>query len=421
MTNLESETRELKVNSFKAHGCYKVSKIKEKHSDCQDSYSLSTERCRVAISDGATQSFYSGLWSHILCSLYCTWPKLISYSHWTEWNDAARVRWIEEVNKKLEELKGSGKPSWIECLNGIKLKKDAFATFIGISLEDSYLHGICIGDSCAMLVRITKETTDNEGFREAISIIRTFPGLWKHSFDSRTTGLSSYNSDLNHLPEFFQIPVPLEKNKYRILLMTDALAQYVLDREGEGTSIIHTLLSIGTQEEFAQYIDKCRETGLANDDTTLVVVEVTDSKVSSELGMRQDNIGRINSIPIDDPQVHEECANDTNQDPPYQSLQPSLVELPHALPPSTLRAEEAKTSASEIHNQQDSCILSQANISSNESEQISLPQTEIPSQSASGYVNLLNNAEARPNDSAPDNEKRLTSRSVSLPFPEKKN
>jgi len=420
MSNPEAVSTERQVNTFKAHGCYKVSKIKEKYSDCQDSYSLSTESSRVAISDGATQSFYSGLWSQILCSLYCSWPKLISHSEWTEWNDVARARWIEEVNRKLGELKESGKPSWIECLNGIKIKKDAFATFIGISLDDSYLHGICIGDSCAMLVRITKEDPKKENCCEAPSIIRIFPGLWHHSFDSRTSGLSSYNSDFHHLPEFFDIPVPVEKSDYRILLMTDALAHFVIDMEEKGMSILSSLLSLSTQEEFAQYVDECRKTGLANDDTTLVVVEITDTADSSALGMGQGGIDHLRSLAITDPQVQERFVDAIHQDSVCQ-LQSSVDPLPLALPPSSLDAVEANTIISEIHSKQESYTLSQATISSNESDQELQSENEIPDQSATDFLNPPDKAEARLLDSSLDKDKKPSSRSISLPFEGKKN
>lgn len=369
MIILEAAPTERPSNFFKAHGCYKVSKIKEKDSDCQDSYSLSTERSRVAISDGATQSFYSGLWSQILCNLYCSWPKLISHSQWNDWSDAARTQWIEEVNNKLDELKESGKPSWIECLNGIKLKKDAFATFIGISLDDSYLHGICIGDSCAMLVRITKEDPDKEECRESPSVIRILPGLWRHSFDSRTSGLSSYNSELHHLPEFFDIPVPVDKNNYRILLMTDALAHYVIDMEERGMSVVNHLLTLGTQEEFARYVDRCRETGLANDDTTLVVVEITDTSDSSAFEKLQRDIDLAQSFPYNDRQEEEGFADAIIQESNYQSPQLSGKLSSLSLSPGSVGTAETEATNSEIHAKEESCSLSQTNNTLDETDQ----------------------------------------------------
>jgi hypothetical protein len=402
MINPEAASTERPAYIFKAHGCYKVSKIKESPSDCQDSYSLSTERSRVAISDGATQSFYSGLWSQILCNLYCSWPKLISHSQWNDWNDAARSQWIEEVNNKLEELKEAGKPSWIECLNGIKLKKDAFATFIGISLEGSYLHGICIGDSCAMLVRITKKDPDKEECCESPSVIRILPGLWQHSFDSRTSGLSSYNSDLHHLPEFFGIPVPVDKNNFRILLMTDALAHYVIDMEKRGVSVVNHLLSLSTQEEFARYVDRCRETGLANDDTTLVVIEITDAADSSAFEKVQRDIDCTQLFPVNDLREEEGFVDAIIQDSSHQSPQLPGNLSPLALSPDSVGTAETEPTSSEIYAKEASFALSQGNKTLDESDQILHSDYVINEQTAIDSPSRLDDVEARILDSSSD-------------------
>lgn len=415
MINPEAAPTERSSNVFKAHGCYKVSKIKEKDSDCQDSYSLSTDRSRVAISDGATQSFYSGLWSQILCNLYCSWPKLISHSQWSDWNDAARAQWIEEVNLKLGELKDSGKPSWIECLNGIKLKKDAFATFIGISLENSYLHGICIGDSCAMLVKQSPIDPDSEGYQGDYSIIRIFPGLWQHSFDSRTTGLSSYNSESNHLPEFFHIPVPAGKEDYRILLMTDALAHYVIDMEHRGMSIISSLMSLSTEEEFTQYIDECRKTGLANDDATLVIVEITDSANSSELEKEQGGIDHTTSLTTHDLQASEELVDAVKESSIRHSLQPSVNPLPLALPSSSLKSPENRSTDSDVHIEHESSPLSQAHISTDAPKHQLQSENEISDQDIVGYQSPLDKTDAKVLQSKLDNYQRPSPQSINLP------
>jgi hypothetical protein len=422
MTNHEAVSTERQANRFKAHGCYKVSKIKEQYSDCQDSYDLSTEGSRVAISDGATQSFYSGLWSQILCRQYCSWPNLISQSQWTEWSDVARAQWLEQVNEKLEELKKAGKPSWIECLNGIKLKKDAFATFIGISLEDSYLHGICIGDSCAMLVKLAPMDLDSKGCQEDHSIIRIFPGLWQHSFDSRTTGLSSYNSEINHNPEFFDIPVPADKDDYRILLMTDALAHYVIDMESKGTSIINSLISLGTPEEFAQYIDECRETGLANDDTTLIIVEIADNADSSDHENGQEYIDCPISSTSHDLQVKQELVDAENESSIHHSLQPSVNPLPLALTSSSPKSPENRPTDSDVCREQESSPLSPAHISTDETDLQLQSEKEIANQRIADCQSLLDKTDAKPLNSTLEQSKRPSSQSINLPpVPSKKN
>lgn len=202
-----------------------------------------------------------------------------------------------------------------------------------------------------MLVRITKEDPEKEECRESASVIRILPGLWRHSFDSRTSGLSSYNSELHHLPEFFDIPVPVDKNNYRILLMTDALAHYVIDMEERGMSVVNHLLSLSTQEDFARYVDRCRETGLANDDTTLVVVEIVNTTDSTPSDIKHGDFDGTKLPVIDDTHMLDRNAYDNDQDSLIQSNHPSLDRLPHALPSSSYKSTDAKTSISDIYSE----------------------------------------------------------------------
>ncbi len=260
---------------FSIYASYKISKIKEKFSDCQDSYGLSDDKLKIAISDGATQSFYSGPWAQILCNSYCSWPNPLSMQCWTEWLSSAQEKWINNMNQKLVELREQGKPSWIECLNGLEMKKDAFATFIGIRLDSSYIRGMAIGDSCALLIKHAAIDSAETGHSNSFTIVRAFPGLWRNTFSNNTIGLSSYTSYIAHMPEFFDVPIPQDGESYLIVLMTDAMAEYVMKKEMEGSSVVSELLALKNDEQFFEYVSAARNHGLANDDTTLVIAGIT--------------------------------------------------------------------------------------------------------------------------------------------------
>lgn len=261
--------------SFEVECRFRLAKINEDIENCQDYYDSDPNGSRLAIADGATQSFYSGLWARILCGTYCLWPDTISPQNWVKWHESAQASWGKEVNNKLKILKATGKPSWIECQNGLNLKKDAFSTFVGMSLSNGYIRGICIGDSYAMLVRLTTSTQEQDAQTRSVSIIRLFPGTWQHLFGSRTTGLSSYKQDHPHMPEFFDIPIPDDSKSYRILLMTDALAEYTLKMESKGATFISKLLSLASESQFIECISECRKNGLANDDISLIVTRIS--------------------------------------------------------------------------------------------------------------------------------------------------
>lgn len=409
-------------NIFRSHGCFKTPKINEQFSDCQDSYALSTSGSRVAISDGATQSFYSGIWAQTLCDLYCSWPSPISQTQWVEWSSFAQSHWNKQVNEKLDELKKAGRPSWIECLNGLKLKKEAFATFVGITLGDSYLHGICIGDSCAMLVKQTQIDQCNLEYPRGNSIIRIFPGLWQHSFDSRTSGLSSYNSESHHLPEFFDIPIPADKEDYRILLMTDALADYVIKMERKGMSVLSSLLSIGNQDDFARYITESRETGLANDDVTLVIVEIANvDEPLAPIDILKNIEDTISSI-ADSQQAEEEHVDTSNESSGYQPLQPYLEPLPLALPPGSNRTMENRSPETNIHNRQEASPSCHNTNDLYEADEELQSMTKISSQTPTHDQSSSYQSNKKAHDTRLDNNIEASSPTIELPdFSGKKN
>jgi hypothetical protein len=260
---------------FSVHASYKMSKINENFSDCQDCYGFSTDNLGIAISDGATQSFYSGPWAEILCNSYCSRPKPLTPQCWKDWLSKAQNEWIHHIKQKLGELREAGKPSWIECLNGLEMKKDAFATFIGMHLEGLYIRGIAIGDSCGLLIKHSRIDSTDVAQSDRFTIVRAFPGLWKHSFSNNTIGLPSYPKSTAHAPEFFDVPVPQDGESYLVVLATDALAEYIFKKESEGDSIIFDLLTLKSEEKFFEYVTTARNQGLANDDTTLVVASIT--------------------------------------------------------------------------------------------------------------------------------------------------
>lgn len=327
--------------SFQIGACFRLEKINEGIDSCQDYCDYDPKGLRICISDGATQSFYSGLWSHILCTTYCLWPNAISPQNWFSWHQSAQEVWAKEVHNKLQILKTTGKPSWIECQNGLKLKKEAFATFVGISVDSGYIRGMCIGDSYAMLVRLIPDPHKPDAESRQASIIRLFPGTWQHSFGSQTNGLSSYKQGNPHLPEFFDIPIPDDSESYRILLMTDALAEYTLKMESKGLAFITKLLSLNSEIEFAECISECRINGLANDDTSLLIAKIISQ---SDLLHLSEHLSDLNDGILEHPSSLLESSKPDNSLIPLSGS--SLQSLP-ALPSSNdqIAVDHINTSA----------------------------------------------------------------------------
>jgi serine/threonine protein phosphatase PrpC len=64
-------------------------------SGCQDNFQSDTANNCFAIADGATQSFYSSIWSKLLVDYFCENPQ-IDKNNWQEW--------LESINKQYGEF-----------------------------------------------------------------------------------------------------------------------------------------------------------------------------------------------------------------------------------------------------------------------------------------------------------------------------
>jgi hypothetical protein len=243
-------------------------------SDCQDSTGADAHSGRFCISDGATQSFFSNLWSKELCNSFCASASVVNSSNWREWLEAAQVNWHQLVTDRCASLQHEKKVSWIECTNGLSLKKPAYATFLGFSIENDYLKGLSIGDSLAFLLKV-KNAGDDLPETQITAIERIFPGLWNPNFSNRTEGLSSYYADTEHKPEFFEIPIcPSVGSSIWILMMSDALAKYTYKAERKGSSILSDLVQLSSPAQFEQLVSELRASGMDNDDTSLLCIQV---------------------------------------------------------------------------------------------------------------------------------------------------
>ena len=290
-------------------------KRNEHLSDCQDSTGADAHSGRFCISDGATQSFFSNLWSQELCNSFCASASVVNSSNWREWLEAAQVNWHQLVTDRCASLQLEKKVSWIECSNGLSLKKPAYATFLGFSIENDYLKGISIGDSFAFLLKV-KNVGNDLPVNQITTIERIFPGLWNPIFSNRTEGLSSYTADTDHKPEFFEIPIcPSVDSAIWILMMSDALASYTCDAEHKGSSILSDLVQLSSPAQFEQFVGELRANGMGDDDTSLLCIQVerdAQPTISNHLFV------------IDDPAT----ANIQPIDPkPQMPADPSVTEL----------------------------------------------------------------------------------------------
>jgi hypothetical protein len=222
----------------------------------EDAWAANARAGRFAIADGASESSYAALWARLLTETFvglAQWPGMEE-----DWLAAPRRRWAESTG-------GLNLPWYAEA----KQAQGAFATLLGVTAEPGSegrpgkWRALAVGDSCLFRVR---------GGR----LSRAFPVGRSTDFDNRPRLVGSRDGPA----------LKVEKTKGslepgdRLFLMTDALAQWFLDRTERGErpwEVIESLLAdADPPAAFAAWVEDRRDKDdLRNDDVTLLAVGLT--------------------------------------------------------------------------------------------------------------------------------------------------
>lgn len=259
------------MESYVVGASWRVPKMHESMEDCQDSIAFSLENQVFCIADGATQSFQSGLWSRTLTSTFIKERELLYFNNWKQWIEVAQVEWLDSVNKLLLELKAAGKSTWIELANGLAERRPAASTFVGLRIIGKYIHGICLGDSCALFFRLD---SDNSGIHQQIKLVSIYPNKYSDRFTSRAKTFLSYDEYMGNEPSIFQVPVPDDCSF--IILATDSLAEYIIDSL-DGDSLTKEMLKRIISSHHGEFVSQARSEGMKNDDTSLLLIYAESS------------------------------------------------------------------------------------------------------------------------------------------------
>jgi hypothetical protein len=149
------------------------------------------------------------------------------------------------------------------------LNQGAFATFLGLVIEDNKWYAVAVGDSCLFQVRQDE-------------LIRAFPMTRAADFSNTPWLVGSRTSPIevphkNGLQQLGDC-----QSGDRLWLMTDALAHWFLTQAEAGhkpwqllNSLVNTADEPSAQQAFAAWIGELRGARqLRNDDVTLVAVSV---------------------------------------------------------------------------------------------------------------------------------------------------
>lgn len=215
---------------------------------------------RVAVADGATESLFSGSWARLLARAFVD-GRLEAPS--------ALVQILPVLQRQWHEDAGSRELPWYAQE---KLLEGAFATLLGVRLEDSRERdavatwtALAVGDSCLFQVR---------GDR----LLRSFPLESAASFGSRPFLVSTSAGQNARVAEAARSEAGAVHAGDVLLLMTDALAHWFLSEHERG-GMPWLALPSGTTEDlpraFSHFVDGLRaDKAIRNDDVTLLRLTV---------------------------------------------------------------------------------------------------------------------------------------------------
>jgi Protein phosphatase 2C len=211
--------------------------------DAADSSELNLFRC--AVTDGATESSFAGIWANLLAKGYV---EQIS---------------LDVLKAELKSVIDSKELSWFA---EEKAKSGAFAALVGLEIRSNHeWKSEAVGDCCLFHLR-------------SHAVIKTFPLHKPEDFDHRPYLISSNESSAiergtEEHGEWHSGDV--------FLLASDGLARWMMLKLAEHAPIERMLLDLKNTDEFISLVQDERKQVddtpplLRNDDSTLMVIQVT--------------------------------------------------------------------------------------------------------------------------------------------------
>jgi Protein phosphatase 2C len=220
----------------------------------EDAWAVDAAAGRFAVADGASETSFAAWWAQMLTEGFIAAARPAALS---EWLDGQRRLWLEEVS-------GLELPWFAE----IKRDEGAFATFLGLGVRAPTgkrrggWRAVAVGDSCLMHIRDGR-------------CIHSFPVQKSADFTNEPRLIGSRGGDAKR-----DLGRGAVEAGDRLLLMTDALAQWFLrTHEAGGDPWEPVALMLAAEEPqaaFDDWIAGLREREeLRNDDVTLLEIEAT--------------------------------------------------------------------------------------------------------------------------------------------------
>ena len=209
----------------------------------EDSVAENADEGRFAISDGASTSARSEVWSGLLTDSFVNGA------------DPLVPETLAELRKRWWELVFDAALPWYAQ---DKLVQGGAATFVGLQVDSGTYRVTAIGDSCLFHIRqeeilLAGPLTRWEQFTRSPALLSTRPDA------------PPIRDELWHGGGHFR-PGDV------FLLATDAIAKHLLRERHEHGRLLPISAQLESDEQFADFVCRERGQGLDNDDATVCVV-----------------------------------------------------------------------------------------------------------------------------------------------------
>lgn len=205
----------------------------------------------IVLCDGASESFNSGLWADLLAQ------GLRSHEDFTD-------DWLKDRITKYENKINPEELSWSKQL---AYERGSFSTFLSVQFRDGECLVNAAGDSVAFSVDQEKvidtyHYNAPEQFLERPSLLATKTALNVPLGENVGDCQSSGKLDI--------------KNATHVLLLTDAIAHWLMERRDDPESI-RCLLKIENDSDFKEFVKRERKSKtLRFDDTTMIRIKIRE-------------------------------------------------------------------------------------------------------------------------------------------------
>ncbi len=230
-------------------------------SECEDAIAVDSERCRFAVSDGATEAFDARNWANRLAQRWVKNDSILTPEEFRQW--------VATEGRELHDSWNGLSLSWY---SEEKARNGSFAAFVGMELnletDSPSWHAIAMGDSCLLHFR-------------GGTLLKSLPLSNSESFNNGPVLVASDGSLHESIMQSVVIDSGSCESGDVLLLMSDGVAAWFLQRLETNDLDPDELIRSKQDEELDRFFDEERLAGrIRNDDIALVRIEITPRRIS---------------------------------------------------------------------------------------------------------------------------------------------